>query len=123
MPNPKKLSPTTIGRQAEAEAARYLVGLGHQLLDQNWRTRFCELDIVTIHQGVVHIVEVKYRESRQWGTAVEYVVPAKIARLQRAAAAWCQAKRYSGAWQIDIVAVDGPVGQTEITYVPNALFS
>ncbi len=123
MPTQPNRHPTATGHQAESLACSYLEGLGHHIVARNWRTRYCELDIVTRRQNVIHIVEVKYRASKQWGSATEYILSAKADRLARAANAWCQAHQYTGAWQIDIVAIDGPLDGPEITYIANALFS
>lgn len=123
MITPSEHHPTATGRQGEAQAARYLQNLGHTIVAQNWRNRYCELDLVTIVGQTVHIVEVKYRSSRRWGAAVEYIVPAKIDRLNRAGLAWCQAHNHHGPWQIDIVTVEGSLESPEITYFPNATFA
>lgn len=36
-----------IGDTAETKAAQYLVRAGHDIIDRNWKTKFCEIDIVS----------------------------------------------------------------------------
>lgn len=109
------------GRLAEDLASQYLENAGYLILDRNWRNRWCELDIVARRAGVVHFVEVKYRRSSGYGFAVDYITRDKIARLRRAALAWCQAHGYDGAYQIDVVALEGALESPRISLTSNAI--
>jgi Holliday junction resolvase-like predicted endonuclease len=51
------------GREAEAAATAYLEKHGYKVLAQNWRTRQCDIDIITTKQKTVYCVEVKYRQN------------------------------------------------------------
>lgn len=115
------MTPTATGRAAEQYAATYLAGQGYTIVEQNWRTRFCEIDIIARHNGVVHVVEVKYRANTCWGSATEYISYDKSQRLHRAALAWCQANNYSGPIQIDVISVEGPIISPRIQHIPNAI--
>jgi len=110
-----------IGRLAEDLAAAHLETAGYHLLDRNWRNRWCELDIVARKLGTVHFVEVKYRRNTSYGFAAEYITRDKINRLRRAALAWCQAHGYDGAYQIDVIAVEGSLEAPRITLTSNAI--
>jgi len=90
-------------------------------LDRNWRNRWCELDIVARLADTVHFVEVKYRRHTEYGFAAEYITRDKIARLRRAALAWVQAHGYDGAYQIDVIAVEGDIETPSITLTSNAI--
>jgi uncharacterized protein (TIGR00252 family) len=113
---------TSQGHLAEAAAAVYLERQGHTILDRNWRNRWCELDLVTRSRDGLHIVEVKYRHRPDWGTGFEAITPDKLARLARAASAWCQAHSYTESYQLDAVSVSGSLGQPVVEYVPNITF-
>jgi putative endonuclease len=112
-------SPTERGRIAETHAANHLIRAGHEVIHRNWRNRWCELDLVTRHDGIIHFVEVKYRHDTRYGFAAEYVSRDKISRLIRAASAWNQAHRYDGQYQIDVVTVEGDLDAPIIEYLPN----
>ena len=79
--------PTTkqIGDQAETEAANYLVRLGHEIIDRNWRTKYCEIDIVSRHEGTVYFNEVKYRKSSNQGGGLAAITAKKQNQMAFAA--------------------------------------
>ena len=115
------MSTTERGRSAEASTAAYLEARGFTILDRNWRNRWCELDLVTRDAAGVHFVEVKYRRRTDWGDGFEAITYDKIQRLQRAAAAWCQAHQYDGPYQIDVASVSGELTSPDISYLANAV--
>lgn len=115
------MTTTERGRAAEQLAADYLTAQGYQVLDRNWRNRWCELDIVARQAAAIHFVEVKYRATTRYGAAVEYVSRDKILRLRRAALAWNQAHGYHGAYQIDVITVEGELAAPDIAYLPNVI--
>ncbi len=109
------------GRVAEDQAAAYLTLHGYDVIDRNWRNRWCELDIVARRQSTVHFIEVKYRRNTAYGFAAEYITRDKTGRLRRAALAWCQAHRYEGGYQIDVIAVEGDLESPRLTLTDNAV--
>lgn len=110
---------TFLGKQAENEVCEYLRKLGFEILDQNWRTRWCEIDIVAQSKDSIHFVEVKYRSSPNAGSGLEYITPSKVKQLKRAALFWINEHSWEEDYQIDVVAVDGVSGK--ITYLENAI--
>lgn len=110
---------TLVGRDAEDQAAAYLKSKGFEILDQNWRTRWCEIDIVAKSKNCMHFVEVKYRSSPNAGSGLEYITPSKIKQMKRAALFWVNEHDWEEDYQIDVVAVDGVTGK--ITYIENAI--
>lgn len=96
---------TERGRRAEDIAASYLQGLGHRIQDRNWRTRWCEIDIVTVRKETVYFVEVKYRQSNAFGSGLEYITPKKLAQMRFAAEFWMASNSY-GAQGYRLAAVE-----------------
>ena len=115
------MSTTSAGHAAEALARTHLEALGMTILDQNWRNRWCEIDLVAKRGHTVHIVEVKYRHNPDFGHAADYVGRDKISRLRRAALAWVHAREHSGPYQIDMVTVEGELDRPAINYLPNCI--
>lgn len=76
------------GRKAEAVAAEYLEKLGFKVLQQNYRTRWCEIDIVAEKAKTVYFVEVKYRQNEEQGSGLEYITPRKLQQMSFAAEFW-----------------------------------
>jgi putative endonuclease len=86
------------GRLAEARAAEHLALHSHHILARNARTRFGELDIVTLDRRALVFVEVKaVRAGSRVGPErpVLWVTPRKQAQVRRLAAAWMAERRGS----------------------------
>lgn len=82
------MNTTFQGRRAEAAAAAFLEYHGCLILARNWRTRWCEIDIVAQKDAVIYFVEVKYRSSDTWGAGLDYITPKKLRQMRFAAEFW-----------------------------------
>lgn len=96
---------TSVGRQAEDAAADYLSGNGYTVLEQNWRTRVCEIDIIAKKGTRVYFVEVKYRSSSRQGSGLDYITPKKLKQMQFAAESWVNEQKYSGDYMLSAIEV------------------
>lgn len=72
-----------LGQQGEELAVRYLQKEGYKILERNFRTRYGELDVICMKQGVLVFVEVKTRRSEVFGTAEEALTPVKIDHIRK----------------------------------------
>jgi Holliday junction resolvase-like predicted endonuclease len=95
------------GRQAEAAAAAYLKRQGCAIVDQNWRTKFCEIDIIAQRANVVYFCEVKYRKTDRQGAGLDYITPKKLQQMQLAAEAWVHFFNWKGEYQLSAIEVSG----------------
>lgn len=82
------LSSTSTGREAEEAVAKHLESIGHKIVALNWRTRWCEIDIVSKDKKCVYFTEVKYRGSDAWGGGFEYIGAKKQKQMRFAAEFW-----------------------------------
>jgi Holliday junction resolvase-like predicted endonuclease len=96
------------GRQAEVAAAEYLREKGFTVVEQNWRTRYCEIDIVGRLGNTVYFIEVKYRKSAAQGTGLDYITPKKLNQMRFAAEMWVQEKSWTGEYRLGAIEVSGP---------------
>lgn len=112
---------TQTGNTAEDLAVAYLEGQGWQIVARNWRTKHSEIDIIASSTNIIHIVEVKYRRSNIFGTAIEYITPDKIYRLRNAAIMWVTTNNYIGDYQIDIISVEGNLSNPVISLNQNVI--
>lgn len=101
------MSTTAIGRQAEDVAAAFLMKQGYKILMQNWRTRYCEIDIVAEKQSCVNFVEVKYRISKLQGEGFDYVTARKLRQMTRAAEFWLSSHQWDGSCSLAAIEVAG----------------
>lgn len=74
---------STIGHQAEDVASEYLAKLGHTIVDRNWRTKICEIDIVSTNQETLYFTEVKYRANSAHGDGLAAITPRKLHQMRR----------------------------------------
>lgn len=89
---------TEIGRQAEVAAAAFLQKQGLTIIERNWRTRWCEIDIIARRKADIYFVEVKYRHSPDHGGGLDYITPRKVQQMRYAAEFWRagQRREYNG---------------------------
>lgn len=101
------------GHDAEERAARYLERNGFNIIELNWRTRWCEIDIVAEKDRIVYFVEVKSRRGGAYGTGLEYITPKKLRQMGFAAEFWVSQHQYNGDYQLAAIGVDGE----EMTFI------
>lgn len=96
------------GRRAEQVAASFLERKGCEILAQNWRTRYCEIDVVAKRSDTVYFCEVKYRLRATQGSGLDYITSKKLARMRFAAEMWVQSHSWQGSYELCAVEVSGP---------------
>ena len=96
------------GRRAEAVAASFLEYKGCEIVSQNWRTRWCEIDIVAVRDAVAYFCEVKYRLTAKQGTGFDYVTPKKLQQMRFAAELWVAKYQWQGECSLCAIEVSGP---------------
>ncbi len=79
---------TRIGNRAESEVAQYLRRQKFTIIDRNWKTKWCEIDIIAEKHGVTHFVEVKYRKNDKGGSGLAAITPKKLRQMKFAAELW-----------------------------------
>jgi uncharacterized protein (TIGR00252 family) len=113
------MSTTTTGRRAETAAANYLERQGYHVTARNWRTRWCEIDLVATKADTVILVEVKYRRRSLWGSGLDYITTTKYKQMSFAAEFWLATHEWTGLCHLAAIEVSGP--QYEVTaFIPEA---
>jgi uncharacterized protein (TIGR00252 family) len=95
------------GRRAEAVAAQFLERKGCIVVDQNWRTRWCEIDLVAQRADTVYFCEVKYRAHGRQGSGIDYITEKKLGQMHFAATFWLAAHEWLGLSQLCAIEVSG----------------
>jgi ribonuclease HII len=104
-----------IGDEGEAVAENYLVNHGHTILERNWKTKFCEIDIVSVKDKTFYFTEVKYRKKSIQGTGLDAITHKKQQQMKFAAEFYVASHRLSGVGlRLAAVSVSGipPVIET-----------
>jgi Holliday junction resolvase-like predicted endonuclease len=88
------------GKQAETAVAEQLARDGYQIIDQNWKTKVCEVDVIAQKAGIVYFVEVKFRAQATQGSGLEYIGPQKLRKMHLAARIWTQSNDWNGDYRL-----------------------
>jgi len=87
--------------------AELLQQQGLELIDRNWKTKVCEIDLIMQGGDIMFFVEVKYRRQAAQGDGFEYIGPQKQSRMNFAANVWCQNFSWDGDYRLMAAAVSG----------------
>ncbi len=98
---------TAQGLAAETAVAELLEQQGLLLIDRNWKTKLCEIDLIMQKTNVVYFIEVKYRASQDQGSGFEYITNKKLKRMAFAAELWTQHHKWSKDYLLMAAAVSG----------------
>lgn len=95
------------GHDAEQQAAEYLATIGFAVISLNWRTRYCEIDIVAKRQKVMYFFEVKYRRTLDQGEGINYITSKKLDKMRFAAEMWVNQHNWKGEYQLSAISISG----------------
>lgn len=96
-----------LGDAGENEATNYLVRVGHKVLDRNWKTKYCEIDIVSLYKNVVYFTEVKYRKNAQQGGGLAAITMKKQRQMKFAARYYALKNNITTDIRLQAVSVSG----------------
>jgi len=110
------------GNEGEQLALAYLKNNGYKIIEQNYRTRFGEIDIVALDGEIVCFIEVKTRSSVNFGMPVESITNLKKKKMIRTAFSYLRFKKWEEREaRFDVVSILLKSGQkTEIEIIKNA---
>lgn len=96
----------TTGHEAEKTAAEYLKQQGYKVVALNWRTKYCEIDIVIQKAKRVYFVEVKSRKTLFQGSGMDYITTKKLNQMRFAAEMWVTNHTWEGDYQLAALSID-----------------
>ena len=105
-----------IGNAGEQAAADHLGADGHEIIARNWRTRYCEIDIISMKDDVLYFTEVKYRKNSRYGGGLAAITDKKQRQMRFAAELFiAKHPQYERCdMQLLAVAVDGNSGKQSV---------
>lgn len=74
-----------LGDKAEDFVAEFLKQEKHEILARNWRTKFCEIDIVSKYGENYYFTEVKFRKNNDFGGGEAAISKNKVDQMRFAA--------------------------------------
>lgn len=105
----KRQNTRQIGTYNENLAVEYLQEKKYCILEQNFRCRLGEIDVIALHQGQLVFVEVKYRASSEHGQPVVAVNRQKQMRISNVASYYRFTHPQYRGWncRFDVVSIVG----------------
>lgn len=111
-----------VGGAQETRAKMELERLGYKILENNFRCRIGEIDMIALHKGYLVFIEVKYRKNAKTGYAAEAVTWKKRQIISRVADYYIRTHcRKIPSCRFDVVAFDGElfsVYENAFEYIP-----
>lgn len=109
------------GKEGEEMAENYLRKQGYKIIEMNHQTKFGELDIIATKNNILVFVEVKFKQTEDYGTPEEMIRKNKLMQVQRIAEMYLLnnpdiAKNYD-SYQIDAICIVEDTGR--VTHYEN----
>jgi putative endonuclease len=110
-----------LGLSGEGLACEELRRRGYAILECRYRTRFGEIDIIARDGQTIVFVEVKARQSDDFGGAAAAVTGWKQRRIAKMAVDYLSRRRlHDSPCRFDVVAIDFDSAGPRVTVYPNA---
>ena len=108
------------GKQGEELAAQYLINKGYEILERNWRNIHKEIDIIAKDGKDLVIVEVKTRQTDEYGEPDVAVTKKKQRMLISAANAYIFKNRLDVETRFDVISIVFKDGEPVIEHIEDA---
>ncbi|MCF7916805.1 MAG: YraN family protein [Candidatus Omnitrophica bacterium] len=113
-----------IGNLGERIAKDYLKKKGYQIIEQNYRTRYAEIDLIAICKQVLIFIEVRTKIGERFGSPEETLSKKKINKITRNCLAYIHQNGWKKDYRIDAICVvfKRKRGLERISHYQNILF-
>ena len=118
-----KYSKQQLGKTGELLAVKFLKQKGYQIVEQNYRSTWGEIDIIAQDEDVLAFVEIKTRRSLKFGTPQSAVTNSKQRRISKTALEYLQEKDlFDYICRFDVISIVFPPEPSEpiIEHIENA---
>ena len=93
------------GRVGEEIAKKYLEKKGYKIIEQNYKTKYAEIDLVAKKGNEMVFIEVRTKKGEDFGTPEETIDKRKLRKLWGNARAYMAWKKWQGPYRVDAVCV------------------
>jgi putative endonuclease len=109
------------GRKSESIAVRYLKKNGYKILEQNYRNKIGEIDIIAKDKKTLAFVEVKATRTDSFGSPKWAVTPKKQRKISMVALYYLKdTKQNKVKARFDVVAISSSQDNPRIELIKNA---
>lgn len=113
------------GKHGEQLALNHLVNQGLMLVEQNFSSRYGEIDIIMRDSDEWVFVEVRMRQSQAFGGGLESVTRSKQRKLINTAEYYMQKhyKTHFESCRFDIIEIGGLLDEQQLNWVQDAFWA
>jgi putative endonuclease len=112
----KILKTSEIGKQGEDLAQSFLLRLGYEVLERNYRYQRSEIDLIVKKGDFLVFVEVKKRKNSDFGYPEAAVTDRKASMIHKAAVYYMESLAWSKHIRFDIIAIS----KTDVLHLEDA---
>jgi putative endonuclease len=94
-----------VGRLGEELAREHLRKKGYKVLEQNYRTRYAEIDLIVKEKDTLVIVEVRTKIGERFGTPEDTLNNKKLQKVKKNAAAYAAQSKWNKVYRVDAVCI------------------
>ncbi len=109
-----------LGKKGEKLAVKFLKKKGYKVIKQNYKTRIGEIDIIAKDRETLVFIEVKTRESVEYGLPFEAVNRAKKKKIANVALLYLKKVKEIPPCRFDIVSIYYEKGKPEFELIKDA---
>jgi len=111
-----------LGLEGEKLATDFLKSKGYEIIENNYRYRRAEIDIIAIHESTLIFIEVKTRSNFNYGVPEFAVDDHKAVKIREAAENYIFIKDWKNNIRFDIISIKkNDYESTEITHFEDAI--
>lgn len=114
MKNEKK----SLGDWGENKAAEFLKLQGYQILCQNYRSPFGEIDIIALKKEIIFFIEVKTRQNQKYGKGFESITLRKLQKIKKTAECYMHTKNLNKEVRVAVISIDLQEKEDKILFLP-----
>ncbi len=103
---PTQVSTSERGQAAETRASQWLEANGFTLIERNWKTKYCEIDIIAESITTRYYIEVKYRASQDQGGGTAAITDKKLVQMRFAAEFYLSQRPSTKQQRLGVIALD-----------------
>ncbi|GAB3040420.1 YraN family protein [Spirosoma pulveris] len=108
------------GKEGEAEAARYLLEKGYEIMVRNYRYQHAEIDVIAKKGKLMVFAEVKTRTNVIYGNPEEFVSYTKAKLIMKAAEQYIFATGWMFDVRFDIIAITLVNNEPQVKHIEDA---
>jgi len=94
-----------IWKIGEERAKKYLEDKGYKIIEQNYRTRYSEIDLVVEKHNILIFIEVRTKRSDIFFSPEESINQKKLKKLYWNAENYVGVNKYKGQYRIDAICI------------------